>query len=125
MKQEDTIVRTYDVEIDKRSGVTNLHGKQSVRRYFRGNSVVIVRKSIMTPAGGNGAQFVENGWIVISPVPGQQATVTRECSTISPLGRSTECGIITEGMISARKDLVDKAFQVLENILFEEAGKCP
>ncbi|KAG6618451.1 uncharacterized protein IUM83_01053 [Phytophthora cinnamomi] len=122
-KQDDTILRTYGIEIEKNNGVPNLQGKQSMRRYFRGTSVVIVRKSVILPAGANGVEFVEKGWIVLSPAPGQAATVIQEFSTISPRGHHMKCGLITDGMIATREEMVDKAFPILENILFEEAGK--
>ncbi|OWZ00255.1 hypothetical protein PHMEG_00028594 [Phytophthora megakarya] len=122
----DTILRTYAVKLDKKSGIANLQGKQSMRRYFRGNSVVIVRKSIISTMGDSddsNVAFVECGWIVLMAVPGQRATLTQELSTISSKGPDPVGGMITNSMIAARRQIVDKAFQVLENILFEEARR--
>ncbi|RLN56857.1 hypothetical protein BBJ28_00008753 [Nothophytophthora sp. Chile5] len=129
--KNDTIFRTYGVELKDKGSVANMRGKQVMRRYLQADRIVIVRHSIIEPVALSGAEttgivFRETGWMVLTPLANQQATLLHGFSTITPeIGSQAfaKIGAITDFVIGSRAAIEDRNYLLLENLLLEEAAK--
>lgn len=120
----NTILRTYGVTVEGKNGVTSVQGNQVMRRYVHDDSVVIVRMALMkTSNGDSNTAFIERGWMQLEAVPQDKATLVRGFSSIAPHGSHRRPVVIPDFMTTSRAAMEDKAIEMFENILFDEARK--
>lgn len=120
----NTILRTYSVAVEGKNGVTSVQGNQVMRRYVHDGSVVIVRMAFMkTTNEDSSTTFIERGWMQLEEVPQEKATLVRGLSSIVPHGSHERPVVIPDFMTTSRAAMEDKAMEMFENILFEEASK--
>ncbi|KAL3670624.1 hypothetical protein V7S43_003816 [Phytophthora oleae] len=133
---DNSILRSFGVEITQDERIAKMGGRQAIRRYVESDRIVIVRNSTIdrvelagTAAGG--LTFRDVGWLMLKDVTGQVSasgpmTLIQSYSTLTPdvdLDAQWEIGALTDFVLQSREDMEVGNESIVENLLLEEAAK--